>query len=257
MPGAARSTAPASSDRPSAGPRWRRRPAAGPKRRAAATGTDRRGAPATGTVPSARRRELTSTSGVNSGWIATPSSAATGTSSATISEIALKGRISPPCSRHRPHTAYTARARASSSSSSSRRLLPIPASPATSSSGTRCAGSRASSESMASRPVLTSSSRPTIRSLESSPVHRFHHRSRIVIDRPGRPHRDGYLRSDLRYLRCTSEAPSTSRSGANPMTVGVVRLHHRRYGPRPRRLGVRPHRRPGHRRRGLPGGRVG
>ncbi len=110
---------------------------------------------------------LTSTSGVNSGWIATPSSAATGTSSATISEIALRGRTSPPCSRHRPHSAYTPRARASSSSSSRRRLLPIPASPATSSSGTRCAGSRASNESMASRPVLTSSSRPTIRSLET------------------------------------------------------------------------------------------
>ncbi len=110
---------------------------------------------------------LTSTSGVNSGWIATPSSAATGTSSATISEIALKGRISPPCSRHRPHTACTPRARALWSSSSRRRLLPIPASPATSSSGTRCAGSRASNESMASRPDLTSPSRPTIRSLES------------------------------------------------------------------------------------------
>ena len=103
------------------------------------------------------------------------------------------------------------------------------------------------------------SPRPDLPVTTDDPVAREHACSSLPSSHSNR-HRSAGSASSGRLPQIGPEVPQMHIRGAQTpndraptrMTVGVVRLQHRRYGPRPRRLGVRPHRRPAHRRRGLP-----
>ena len=229
--------------RPSGGPRSRPRGVSSRRPRRAAIGPGRAARRFVGQRgrPHERHPRPAAAPGRDSARVATASVA--GRRSARRSPIALRGRISPPCSTQRPHAVTAPTSRAWSSSASSNRDLPIPASPEMRIEPRALAGLGARSDHAPQRgpPLSSSSTRPTRRPLETrldvldhrAPMPHLH-RGGVRRSRTGAvPHEGVRLRSrPPRVLRLPGPRRLAGRARAG-RTGQLPHRRRRRGGPAP------------------------